>query len=1187
MTSARRLAAAATAAAIVACLLLTGFAGARGSRSAAGLSVSVVRSVSKPKANRRKSSSARRAECAAAARTKKARKACAIGKGKARAKKPSASPMPPSSPPSVATTGAPAPAIADLLPADAFAVPISESASPAESTGGSNTPPVELPAEPDRPVELKAPLEESLPPVEESKPSVEEQKPPVEEPKPPVEEPESPIEAPLAGKVSTTTTLVSSRSPSSVGEAIIYTATVNAIAATGSITFKDAGTVIAGCADQTVSFGSTTCTIIGDVASTKPITATYNGDGDYAGSTSSPVNQVVSRGSTSTTLTSSANPSVVWQSVTYTATVSPATATGTVAFDEAGTPIAGCTAQPVGSGTATCTHAGYTTAGTDSIAATYSGDGNHLQSASSSFKQVVDKMGTTQTTTAVSSSSDPSIVGDGVTYTAAVGPATATGTVAFEEAGTPIAGCAGRPVSSGTATCTVGGLSAGGHWVKAVYSGDSNYATSTSSGLTQTVNKKATTMAVSSSLNPSIAGEGVTYTATLNTAAATGAVKFEDGGIAISGCNAQAVSKGSATCTVANLTAGSHWVKAVYSGDSNYATSTSSGLTQTVNKKATAMAVSSSLNPSIAGEGVTYTATLNTAAATGAVKFEDGGIAISGCNAQAVSKGSATCTVANLTAGSHWVKAVYSGDSNYATSTSSGLTQTVNKKATATVLSSSLDPSPVGESVTYTAKVGPVVATGTVAFEEAGAPIAGCAGRPVSSGTATCRVAGLSVGGHWVKAVYSGDSNYATSTSSGLTQTVNKKATTMTVSSSLNPSIAGDGVTYTATLNTAAVTGTVAFEDGSIAIPGCNAQAINNGSATCTVPSYPAWSSYFITAAYSGDTNHLASVSPVLIQTVEPPPVAPGGPFRFFSTSSFWNEEVPANSELDPNSSSIVKAFNEQVSSEQETEGGPSIATTDYSVPLYTVPAGQPTVTVKLNHTHPPPALQSAWDAVPLPSYAQSAAGTDKHLVVWQPSTDRLWEFWRLEDTAYGWQAEWGGAMQNVSSNPGVYGPEAWSGAEASWGGDASSLSLAGGLITLEDLEDGQINHALALAVPNVRAGAYASPAKRTDGYSTSPLSLPEGAHLRLEPGLNLAALHLPRFTLMLAEAAQRYGIFIRSRAPAGGIVNFYGQDPTPTGTDPYTGPHGYFEGKSSVQAIADFPWSHLQLLKMELHSTS
>ena len=166
-----------------------------------------------------------------------------------------------------------------------------------------------------------------------------------------------------------------------------------------------------------------------------------------------------------------------------------------------------------------------------------------------------------------------------------------------------------------------------------------------------------------------------------------------------------------------------------------------------------------------------------------------------------------------------------------------------------------------------------------------------------------------------------------------------------------------------------------------------------------------------------------------------------------------------------------------------------------------------------------------------MPADAQPAGGTDKHLVVWQPSTDRLWEFWQLEDTSEGWQARWGGAMQNASSASGVYGPEAWPGAGTGWGASASSLSIAGGLITLEDLEKGVINHALAIGIPNVRGGVYASPAQRTDGTSTSSLSLPEGARLRLDPSLDLAALHLPRLTLMIAEAAQRYGIVVRDHA--------------------------------------------------------
>jgi hypothetical protein len=277
--------------------------------------------------------------------------------------------------------------------------------------------------------------------------------------------------------------------------------------------------------------------------------------------------------------------------------------------------------------------------------------------------------------------------------------------------------------------------------------------------------------------------------------------------------------------------------------------------------------------------------------------------------------------------------------------------------------------------------------------------------------------------------------------------------------------------------------------------------------------------------------------------------------------------------------------LNEEVRSEAPRERGPSIATVHYSVPIYTVPADQPTAPVELLDHPTHTALRSAFAAVPLPPDARPAYGSDAHLVVSQPSTDRLWEFWRLEHGSNGWHASWGGAMEKVSSNPGVYGPEAWPGARSIWGGDASSLALAGGLVTLEDLEHGTINHALAIAVPNVRAGVYASPAKRTDGYSYNPLSLPEGAHLRLDPNLDIASLHLPRLTRMLAEAAQRYGMFIRSSALSGGIVTLYGEDPTRLGSNPYTGRHGYFEGLSSVEVLVDFPWEHLQLLKMDLHN--
>ena len=70
----------------------------------------------------------------------------------------------------------------------------------------------------------------------------------------------------------------------------------------------------------------------------------------------------------------------------------------------------------------------------------------------------------------------------------------------------------------------------------------------------------------------------------------------------------------------------------------------------------------------------------------------------------------------------------------------------------------------------------------------------------------------------------------------------------------------------------------------------------------------------------------------------------------------------------------------------------------------------------------------------------------------------------------------------------------------------------------------------------------------------------------------------------MIAEAAQKYGILVRDGA---GEVTFYAQDPTSTGAEPYGGQHGYFEGMTPTQLLSSFPWTHLELMKMALHTSS
>ena len=197
--------------------------------------------------------------------------------------------------------------------------------------------------------------------------------------------------------------------------------------------------------------------------------------------------------------------------------------------------------------------------------------------------------GTSTSTTTVVSSKNPSTAGQSVTFTATVapvGPPVPTGTVAFTSNGTSITGCSAVKVtSSRTAACTTTTLIVGTDTIKASYSGDSNY-TSSSGTVTQTVNKGTSTTTVVSSKNPSTAGQSVTFTATVapvGPPVPTGTVAFTSNGTSITGCSAVKVtSSRTAACTTTTLIVGTDTIKASYSGDSNY-TSSSGTLSQVVN----------------------------------------------------------------------------------------------------------------------------------------------------------------------------------------------------------------------------------------------------------------------------------------------------------------------------------------------------------------------------------------------------------------------------------------------------------------------------------------------------------------------------------------------------------------------------------------------------------------------------
>jgi hypothetical protein len=143
---------------------------------------------------------------------------------------------------------------------------------------------------------------------------------------------------------------------------------------------------------------------------------------------------------------------------------------------------------------------------------------------------------------------------------------------------------------------------------------------------------------------------------------------------------------------------------------------------------------------------------------------------------------------------------------------------------------------------------------------------------------------------------------------------------------------------------------------------------------------------------------------------------------------------------------------------------------------------------------------------------------------------------------------------------------------------------VIGGTITIDEASKGTIDHALALDIPDACATVFSWPAQRTDGSSTASDCLPEGARLRLDPKLDLSTLAMPRFTRMLAVAAQRYGVVVRDKT--GHATGFYAEDPTRLGSDPWAGTNGtngLLGGSPWNLVWRQFPWSRLQLLAMTL----
>jgi hypothetical protein len=566
------------------------------------------------------------------------------------------------------------------------------------------------------------------------------------------------VVTPAAAAAKTTITTVTATTPAYAGAPIVFTATVthNTLVPTGSVTFAiaDANSNAVSCdgGSNTVALMAATtgssadCTIgagLSAAASPYAVTATYTPqDTTFVGSVGT-LAKVVHKAPTTTTVTSPTTPPVVTgEAVSFVAQVAPNTPstgvpTGTVTFTvtgESGDMLTcddtGGNTQPLTAGQAECDVPAATVAAADSpytVTAVYSGDAND-QTSTGTLTQDIFKA---QATIALASSSPSVVTGEPVTFTATItgitppGSGTPTGSVLFSVVGnsTPptTATCNGGdtvPLTSSSAACTFAkGLPATplNYTVTATLV-DTSFKSPAPATLTLAVGKKPTTTTFSNLPGGIQASQSFTFTVTVKTTSpGTGSPNgylewavCPDGATSCTPQNGtkggtfllpkptakdKAKNRNEVTISVpGGLAAGYYDVDAVYKGNSDAGSSTANPAHIPVSQISTTVELFGNHNPVANDGGVTIqTAVVPSSVSTGSLGAPSGSVTytVTGNSGDSIScsngimnvvtisttaqnQGIAKCTIPSgvlvSTDSPYRVKAVYSGDTNYATS---------------------------------------------------------------------------------------------------------------------------------------------------------------------------------------------------------------------------------------------------------------------------------------------------------------------------------------------------------------------------------------------------------------------------------------------------------------------------------------------------------------------------------------
>ena len=295
------------------------------------------------------------------------------------------------------------------------------------------------------------------------------------------------------------------------------------------------------------------------------------------------------------------------------------------------------------------------------------------------------------------------------------------------------------------------------------------------------------------------------------------------------------------------------------------------------------------------------------------------------------------------------------------------------------------------------------------------------------------------------------------------------------------------------------------------------------------------------------------------------------------SPRSFFREPLRPDQPLDPDSDRYVAELNRL----GELPSGRFINTRKWTSPIVVAPHDAPQYNVIADSYNGVARRQRSYSftKVPIPNGAIQSPGGDGWITIHQPTTDRLWEFWKFYRDARGrWHATAGRRYDKYSQSTGRRPNDTAGTNSPETGTGGAGLALPGGMITLKDLEriraGGRLDHALAFCAPGIKAGAFRFPATSNhDGRLKRRHALPYGIAFRLPAAYDVDSIENP-LARELARAVRDYGMYLRDY---GGSVAFYGE--MAQGRSPWPGIFSFFAADERT-VMNLLPWDSMQAIR-------